>query len=162
RGAVPALLRRAQRRGPGGREGERRQAGGDLRAGEGQPHHVVGPQQARRHLLTMATGPLAGTRIVEMAGLGPAPFAGMVLSDMGAEILRVDKPPSAYRLFDPTGDVLGRGRRSVAVDVKHPDGTEVVLRLIAQADVLLDPYRPGVLERLGLGPDECLARNPRL
>ena len=107
-------------------------------------------------------GPLAGLRVVEMAGLGPAPFAGMVLSDMGAEILRVDKPPGSYRLFDPTSDALGRGRRSVAVDVKHADGTEVVLRLIAQADVLLDPYRPGVLERLGLGPDVCLARNPAL
>ncbi|MBV8693370.1 MAG: CoA transferase [Actinobacteria bacterium] len=110
----------------------------------------------------MSSGPLAGVRIVEMAGLGPAPFAGMLLADMGAELLRVDKPPSAYRLFDPTGDVLGRGRRSIAVDVKHPEGTEVVLRLIEQADVLLDPYRPGVLERLGLGPDVCLARNPRL
>jgi alpha-methylacyl-CoA racemase len=105
-------------------------------------------------------GPLAGVRIVELAGLGPAPFAGMVLADLGAEVVRVDRPgrPNAVARMD----VLNRGRRSIAVDLKHPDGVEVVLRLAAGADALVEGFRPGVAERLGVGPEACLGRNPRL
>jgi alpha-methylacyl-CoA racemase len=105
-------------------------------------------------------GPLQGIRVIEMAGIGPGPFTAMMLSDMGAEVVRVDRPGSATG--DPTRDVLNRGRRSVAVDLKHPDGVEAVLRLTERADALIEGFRPGVMERLGLGPDDCLARNPRL
>lgn len=109
------------------------------------------------------TGPLQGFRIVELAGIGPGPFAGMMLADMGAEVLRVDR---AQAVHDdgrrPVHDVLGRGRRSVGVDLKHPEGREAVLRLLDRADALIEGFRPGVTERLGLGPDDCLARNPRL
>jgi alpha-methylacyl-CoA racemase len=105
-------------------------------------------------------GPLQGLRVIEMAGIGPGPFTAMMLADMGADVVRVDRPgPGAG---DPTRDVLNRGRRSVAVDLKHPDGVAAVLRLVEQADALIEGFRPGVMERLGLGPDECLARNPRL
>src|SRR5438128_3937086 len=107
-----------------------------------------------------AMGPLRGLRVIEMAGIGPGPFAGMMLADMGADVVRVDRPGSGAG--DPTRDVLNRGRRSVAVDLKHPDGVATVLRLVEQADALIEGFRPGVMERLGLGPDECLARNPRL
>jgi alpha-methylacyl-CoA racemase len=109
-------------------------------------------------------GPLAGVRILEIAGIGPGPFAAMVLADMGAEVLRIDraqnvspKPGEA-----PPGDLLNRGRRSVGVDLKNPDGVAAVLRLVEEADALLEGFRPGVMERLGLGPDVCLERNPRL
>jgi alpha-methylacyl-CoA racemase len=109
------------------------------------------------------TGPLKGFRIVELAGIGPGPFAGMMLADMGAEVLRVDRSQAVRDGAGPSQyDVLGRGRRSVGVDLKHPDGREVVLRLVEQSDALIEGFRPGVTERLGLGPDECLARNPRL
>jgi alpha-methylacyl-CoA racemase len=104
-------------------------------------------------------GPLAGIRVVELAGIGPGPFAAMLLADLGAEVLRVDRP-EASRPAWPT--VLARGRRSVAVDLKHPDGPGVVLDLVAAADALVEGFRPGVAERLGIGPDPCLARNPRL
>jgi alpha-methylacyl-CoA racemase len=104
-------------------------------------------------------GPLAGVRVVELAGIGPGPFCAMVLADLGAEVLRVDRP-AATRPAWPT--VLARGRRSVAVDLKHPDGAGVVLDLVAAADALVEGFRPGVAERLGIGPDACLARNPRL
>lgn len=108
-------------------------------------------------------GPLTGYRIVELAGIGPGPFAGMMLADMGAEVLRVDRPQSVGRDDSQAdGDVLGRGRRSVAVDLKRPEGRETVLRLVEKADALIEGFRPGVTERLGLGPDACLARNPRL
>jgi alpha-methylacyl-CoA racemase len=105
-------------------------------------------------------GPLAGVRVVELAGLGPAPFAGMVLADLGADVVRVDRPdrPNAVARMD----VLNRGRRSIAVDLKHPDGVEVVLRLAAGSDALIEGFRPGVAERLGIGPEACLDRNPRL
>jgi alpha-methylacyl-CoA racemase len=105
-------------------------------------------------------GPLAGVRVVELAGLGPAPFAGMVLADLGADVVRVDRPdrPNAVARMD----VLNRGRRSIAVDLKHPDGVEVVLRLAAESDALIEGFRPGVAERLGIGPEACLDRNPRL
>jgi alpha-methylacyl-CoA racemase len=104
-------------------------------------------------------GPLAGVRVVELAGIGPGPFCAMLLADLGAEVLRVDRPAAA-RTGWPT--VLARGRRSVAVDLKHPDGAGVVLDLAAAADALVEGFRPGVAERLGIGPDACLARNPRL
>src|SRR5437588_7325945 len=105
-------------------------------------------------------GPLQGVKVIEMAGIGPGPFAAMMLADMGAEVLRVDRINA--RVLNPDKDVLNRGRRSIAVDLKHPDGVQTVLRLVEQADALLEGFRPGVMERLGLGPDECLARNPRL
>ena len=110
------------------------------------------------------SGPLEGIRIVELAGLGPAPFAGMMLADAGADVVRIDRydratyPPRS----EPHVDLLNRGRRSVAVDLKNPEGVEVVLRLASGADGLMEGFRPGVAERLGLGPDACLARNPRL
>ncbi len=108
-------------------------------------------------------GPLAGVRILELAGIGPAPFAGMVLSDLGAEVLRIDRPSAvASDAKGPSRDLLGRGRRSVAVDLKNADGVRTVLELVERADALIEGFRPGVTERLGVGPDECLARNPRL
>ena len=108
-------------------------------------------------------GPLQGVSIVELAGIGPGPFAAMLLADMGADVVRVDRTQSVAAGFDPGGvPVLDRDRRSIGVDLKHADGVETVLRLVEQADALLEGFRPGVTERLGLGPDECLARNPRL
>ena len=110
------------------------------------------------------TGPLEGFKIIELVGLGPAPFAGMMLADMGAEVLRVDRA----EMVRPDGRpavvdiVLGRGRRSVGLDLKHPQGGDTVLRLVERADALIEGFRPGVMERLGLGPEACLARNPRL
>ena len=109
-------------------------------------------------------GPLSGIRIVEIAGIGPGPFCAMMLADLGAEVLRVDRA-ERVRLPRPDGpnlDLLNRGRRSVAVDLKSPAGVEVVLRLVEKADALIEGFRPGVMERLGLGPDVCLARNPKL
>jgi alpha-methylacyl-CoA racemase len=108
-----------------------------------------------------ASGPLTGYRIVELAGIGPAPFAAMVLSDLGADVVRIDRANAASPPFG-ANDVLYRGRRSVAVDLKSPDGVEVVLQLIEQAHVFLEPFRPGVAERLGLGPEVCLGRNAAL
>jgi alpha-methylacyl-CoA racemase len=110
------------------------------------------------------SGPLEGVRIVELAGLGPAPFAGMMLADAGADIIRIDRSDrAAYPPKDgPHVDLMNRGRRSVAVDLKHPDGVALVLDLVAGADGLMEGFRPGVAERLGLGPEPCLARNPCL
>src|SRR5262245_6402149 len=109
-------------------------------------------------------GPLSGIKAVEIAGIGPGPFCAMMLSDMGAEVLRVDGIGAADLglSIDPRFSVLERGRRSIAVDLKTPAGVAAVKRLIAQADALIEGFRPGVMERLGLGPDECLAANPRL
>jgi len=109
-------------------------------------------------------GPLDGIRILEIAGIGPGPFAGMMLSDMGAEVLRIDRAAAVAtaRSDRPSLDFLARGRRSVGVDLKRPEGVEAVLRLAERADALFEGFRPGVMERLGLGPDVCLARNPRL
>ena len=109
-------------------------------------------------------GPLKGIRVVEMAGIGPAPFAAMMLADMGAEVVRVDRarPSTGLLAYDPRKELMNRSRRSVAVELKDPEGLEVVLKLIDQADILLEGYRPGVMERLGLGPEVCLERNPRL
>ena len=105
-------------------------------------------------------GPLHGARVVELAALGPVPFAAMLLADLGADVVRVDRQGRAGA--DPRAYVLHRGRRSIAVDLKVPAGREVVLRLVEGADALLEGHRPGVMERLALGPEECGARNPRL
>ena len=109
-------------------------------------------------------GPLAGIKIIELAGIGPGPMCAMLLADMGATVLRIDRPGgSDLGLARPLRyDLLLRGRRSVAVDLKSPDGKALALRLIEQADGLIEGFRPGVTERLGLGPDDCLARNPCL
>src|SRR5512139_2707909 len=105
-------------------------------------------------------GPLAGLMVVEMEGVGPGPFAAMWLADMGATVIRVSRPGQRYN--QTRRDVLNRSRRSIAVDLKKPGAVEIVLRLIERADALIEGFRPGVMERLGLGPDVCLARNPRL
>ncbi len=105
-------------------------------------------------------GPLAGIRVVELGGIGPAPFAAMYLAELGADVVRVDRPAESNLLATSGG--LRRSRPSIAVDLKHTDGLEVVRRLVDDADVLLEGYRPGVLERIGLVPSELLERNPRL
>ncbi|WP_372695375.1 CaiB/BaiF CoA transferase family protein [Immundisolibacter sp.] len=106
-------------------------------------------------------GPLHGVEVIEMVGLGPGPLCAMLLADMGAEVIRVDRPGG--NLFSGSkSDLLGRNRRSLAVDLKHPDGVATVLRLVERADALIEGFRPGVMERLGLGPDRCLARNGKL
>ena len=106
-----------------------------------------------------ATGPLNGIRVLQIASLAPGPFAACMLADMGADVVRIDRlegpPPLSSQL-------LGRGQRSIAVDLKHPDGLATVLRLVEKADALIEGFRPGVMERLGLGPDACLSRNPAL
>jgi alpha-methylacyl-CoA racemase len=108
------------------------------------------------------TGPLTGLRVVELAGLGPAPYACMLLAELGADVVRIDRPGAASLIVDPEKDALNRSRPSVAVDLKSPGGRDVLLRLLDDADVLVEGLRPGVLERLGVGPDEVLGRNPRL
>ena len=108
------------------------------------------------------SGPLAGVRVVEFAGIGPGPFAGMLLGDLGADVVRVDRPGGTALGVDPAYDVTNRNKRSVLVDLKSPAGPGLVLGLAARADVLIECWRPGVAERLGIGPHECLARNPRL
>jgi alpha-methylacyl-CoA racemase len=111
------------------------------------------------------TGPLAGLRVVEIGSIGPGPFCAMLLADLGADVIRVDRTAGAA-LVGPNADfrteVMHRGRRSVAVDLKHPKGREVVLELVRGADALIEGFRPGVTERLGIGPDDCAAVNPRL
>ena len=109
-------------------------------------------------------GPLSGIRVLELAGIGPGPFCGMMLADMGADVLRVDRlePVDLGLPLDPKFDVIARGRRSIALDLKDARAIEIALAIIAKADVLIEGFRPGVTERLGLGPDACLARNPRL
>jgi alpha-methylacyl-CoA racemase len=107
----------------------------------------------------MASGPLSGLKIVEFAGIGPGPFCGMLLSDLGADVVRVDRKGSGRA---SPADVTSRGRRSVALDLKSPDAIEAVLKLLESADGLIEGFRPGVMERLGLGPDVVLARNPKL
>ena len=103
-------------------------------------------------------GPLKGLRIIELAGIGPGPFAGMMLADHGAEVIRVDRPGARIDARDP----LLRNRRVIGVDLKSPDGRALVLDLVKSADGLFEGFRPGVTERLGLGPDDCLKVNPRL
>ncbi|MFF3323810.1 CaiB/BaiF CoA transferase family protein [Streptomyces sp. NPDC002889] len=107
-------------------------------------------------------GPLAGVRVVELAGIGPGPFAAMLLADLGADVVRVDRPGGAGLAIDPAYDLTNRNKRSVLIDLKSEQGPGQVLDLVERADVLIEGYRPGVAERLGVGPDECLARNPRL
>jgi alpha-methylacyl-CoA racemase len=108
-------------------------------------------------------GVLSGCRVVELSGIGPGPFAAMLLADLGADVVRIDRPeasgqaPGAERF-----DILGRGKKSVVLDLKRRDDVEIALRLVEAADVLIEGYRPGVTERLGIGPEECLARNPSL
>ncbi len=109
----------------------------------------------------MAPPPLAGLRIIEMAGIGPGPFCGMMLADHGAEVIRIDRGTQSG-FSDPTKDPLLRSRRSVAIDLKTPQGIAAVRRIVASADGLVEGFRPGVMERLGLGPDVLLADNPRL
>ena len=109
-------------------------------------------------------GPLKGIRVVEIAGIGPGPFAAMMLADLGADVVRIDR---GDRVRDevpdtPHPDLLNRGRRSVGIDLKHPEGADTVLKLVEGADGLIEGFRPGVAERLGIGPDACLARNPKL
>jgi alpha-methylacyl-CoA racemase len=111
------------------------------------------------------TGPLQGLRVVEIGSMGPGPFCAMLLADLGADVIRIDRAHGAS-LPGPNTDfrleVMNRGRRSVAVDLKNPEGREVVLNLIEKADALIEGFRPGVTERLGIGPDDCLARNPKM
>src|SRR5918995_4313540 len=111
--------------------------------------------------LGQGTGPLRGVKVVEIAGIGPGPHACMVLSDLGADVIRIDRPGGGmFGMGDK--DVLNRGRPSVALDLKHPDAVATVLDLVERADVLVEGMRPGTLERLGLGPEDCHARNPAL
>jgi alpha-methylacyl-CoA racemase len=109
-------------------------------------------------------GVLSGYRVIELAGIGPGPMCAMLLSDMGADVLRIDRVADAGLgvAMDAKYSLLNRGRRSVALDLKRPEAIEAVLRLVEKADALIEGFRPGVTERLGLGPDHCLARNPRL
>ncbi len=109
-------------------------------------------------------GPLEGIKIIEIAGIGPGPFAAMLLADMGAEVIRVDRPKKNGPgiAIPDRASVLNRGRRSIAVDLKSPEGIEVILKLVEQTDGFLEGFRPGVTERLGIGPDVCLKRNPKL
>ncbi|HLG01392.1 MAG TPA: CaiB/BaiF CoA-transferase family protein [Acidimicrobiia bacterium] len=108
-------------------------------------------------------GPLQGIKVVEIAGIGPGPFCAMMLADMGADVIRVDRAQGVSGLpGNNSKDLINRGRRSVGVDLKNPDGVETVLRLVENADALVEGFRPGVAERLGIGPEPCLERNPRL
>lgn len=109
-----------------------------------------------------ANGPLDDVRVVELAGIGPGPFAGMLLADLGADVVRVDRPRGAGIGIDPATDTTLRNKRSVLLDLKSPQGASALLDLVRRADVLIEGLRPGVLERLGVGPEEALARNPAL
>jgi alpha-methylacyl-CoA racemase len=110
------------------------------------------------------SGPLSGVKVLELAGIGPGPFCGMLLADMGADVLRVDRTQGGDLGLpvEPKFDIMGRGRRSVALDLKRPESVAMVLAWLARADALIEGFRPGVTERLGLGPEACFARNPRL
>jgi alpha-methylacyl-CoA racemase len=115
----------------------------------------------------MSKGPLKGLRVIEMVGIGPCPFAAMMLADMGADVIRIDRKPdpntpNPYPTLGTKFDVMARGRRSLALDVKHPRARQLLLDLVTKADALVEGFRPGVMERLGLGPDVCMDRNPKL
>jgi len=110
----------------------------------------------------MASGPLDGVRIIEFAGIGPGPFCGMLLSDLGADVVRIDRAQHVRPDAAPNREPLLRGRRSVGVDLKHPESIELVLDLVERADAIIEGFRPGVMERLGLGPEVLLERNPKL
>ncbi len=114
------------------------------------------------HALGQGTGPLKGIKVVELAGIGPGPHAAMMLADLGADVVRVEKPGGAASAGARHTDLLTRGRPSIAMDLKDPSAVATVLDLVERADVFLEGMRPGAAERLGLGPDECLARNPKL
>lgn len=122
------------------------------------------PARRRGRRCAMRTGPLAGIRVIEFAGIGPTPMAAMLLADMGAEVLRLDRPsPSGLGLEGPVRfNLLDRSRRSAAVDLKRPEGVALALDLVTRADVLIEGFRPGTMERMGLGPDPCFARNGSL
>jgi alpha-methylacyl-CoA racemase len=107
-------------------------------------------------------GPLAGVRVIELAGIGPGPFCGMLLADLGADVILLERPGGPPGMLPQVNDVMSRGKRRVVVDLKHPRGAEVVLRAAERCDALIEGYRPGVAERLGIGPADCLARNPHL
>ena len=113
----------------------------------------TGPERTRH-------GPLAGVRVLELAGIGPGPFCAMMLADQGATVLRIDRPGAGRARAER--ELMNRGRRSAVLDLKHPRAVEALLRLVDAADVLLEGFRPGVTERMGVGPDVCLSRNPRL
>ena len=131
---------------------------------------AVGAPAARRPLTAprqeepTMSGPLTGYKVIEIAGIGPGPFCAMLLADMGADVIRVDRAQSVRgpAPAEPPKDVSLRNRRSVAIDLKHPDGVATLLDLVEHADALIEGFRPGVMERLGVGPDECFARNPKL
>ena len=110
------------------------------------------------------SGPLTGYKVIEIAGIGPGPFCAMLLADMGADVIRVDRAQNVRGAApaEPPKDVSLRNRRSVAIDLKHPDGVATLLDLVEHADAIIEGFRPGVMERLGIGPDECFARNPKL
>lgn len=122
----------------------------------------VSTKPVRHRPMLPAVGPLSGTVVVDFSRLAPGPYCSMLLVDFGADVVRVDRAPLGVEMPPFDGDVLGRGKRSIALDLKHPEGVEIARRLAADADVVLEGFRPGVMERLGLGPDELLARNPRL
>ena len=124
----------------------------------------VATGRSRYRLRVMQSGPLVGIKVIELAGIGPGPFCGMLLSDLGADVLRIERPePVDLGLPTPREfDLLVRGRRTIAVDLKSAAGAAAVKAMIRRTDVLIEGFRPGVTERLGLGPDECLAINPRL
>ena len=128
------------------------------------PGHPEGESGNAQHEGIPASGPLAGLCIVELAAIGPAPFAGALLADLGADVIRVDRIPAAGATAEPPArfDFYNRNKRSLALDLKRPEGVATVLRLLARADALTEGFRPGVAERLGLGPAVCLAANPRL
>ncbi|HTX29278.1 MAG TPA: CaiB/BaiF CoA-transferase family protein [Streptosporangiaceae bacterium] len=111
--------------------------------------------------MSASAGPLAGLRVLELAGIGPGPFCAMMLADSGATVLRIDRPGTGPAR-KPERELMNRGRQSAVLDLKHPQGIDALLRLVDVADVLLEGFRPGVTERMGVGPDTCLARNPRL
>lgn len=113
------------------------------------------------------SGPLSGLRVIEFVGLGPCPFAAMMLADMGADVIRIERPAkngatNPYPILGTRFDVMARNRRSLALDLKQPQAVGLLLDLVARAEVLMEGFRPGVMERLGLGPDICMERNPRL
>src|SRR3712207_1300041 len=114
------------------------------------------------YALGQGAGPLRGIKVVEVAGIGPGPHAATLLADLGADVVRIERPGGAPSAGPRGTDLLTRGRPSVAMDLKHPAALEALLDLVAAADVVLEGMRPGVAERLGFGPEDCLARNPRL
>jgi alpha-methylacyl-CoA racemase len=133
---------------------------------EAPPHDDRKPEEDQGQGPAHGQGPLAGLRILELAGIGPVPFAGMMLADMGADVVRVDRPGVVRGTevvpFQTSNDLVSRNRRSIGVDLKQPEGVETLLRLVEGADGMFEGFRPGVVERLGVGPEICLARNPRL